>query len=116
MLITSDAQPMPINTAHQVQTDQCTVLRFQDSFIFHPKNVRMNYRLLRFFIMCFLCEKVIAITNVHNQSRHYAVLYIRTDEQKAVFVIADDTISTIYLTRHQCFSYLKISAAKCQCL
>ena len=32
------------NTAHQVQTDQCTVLRFQDSFIFHSKNVRINYK------------------------------------------------------------------------
>ena len=44
VLITSDAQPMSINTVHQVQTDQCTVLRFQNSFIFHPKNVRLNYK------------------------------------------------------------------------
>ena len=43
-------------------------------------------------------------------------LYIHTDEQTAVFVIADDKISTIYLTRHQYFSYLKLFAAKCQCL
>ena len=43
-------------------------------------------------------------------------LYIHTDEQTAVFVIADDTILTIYLTRHQYFSYLKLFAAKCQCL
>ena len=44
MLITSDAQPMSKNTAHQVQTDQCTVLRFQDSFIVHLKNVRLDYK------------------------------------------------------------------------
>ena len=42
--ITSDAQPMSINTVHKVQTDQCTVLRYQDSFIFHSKNVRLNYK------------------------------------------------------------------------
>ena len=30
-------------------------------------------------------------------------LYIHTDEQTAVFVIADDNISSIYLTRHQYF-------------
>ena len=33
-------------------------------------------------------------------------LYIHTDEQTAVVVIADYKISTIYLTRHQYFSYL----------
>ena len=43
-------------------------------------------------------------------------LYIHTDEQTAVFVVADDKMSTIYLTRQQYFSYLKIFAAKCQCL
>ena len=43
-------------------------------------------------------------------------LYIHTDEQTAAFVIADDKISTIYLTRHQYFSYLKLFAAKCQYL
>ena len=43
-------------------------------------------------------------------------LYIHTDEQTAVFVIADDQISTIYLSRHQHFSYLKLFAAKCHCL
>ena len=79
MLITSDAQPMSINTAHQVQTDHCTVLRFQDSFIFHSKNVRLNYK--EFYYVLF-CEKVITITNAHNQSRHYTVpvhTYKRTD-------------------------------------
>ena len=35
-------------------------------------------------------------------------LYIHIDEQTAVFVIADDKISTIYLTRHQYFSYMKL--------
>ena len=34
-------------------------------------------------------------------------LYIHTDEQTDVFVIAADKISTIYLTRNQYFSYLK---------
>ena len=43
-LSTSDAQPTQINTANQVQTDQCTVLRYQDSFIFHSKIVRLNYK------------------------------------------------------------------------
>ena len=43
-------------------------------------------------------------------------LYIHTDEQAAVFVIADDKILTIYLIRHQYISYLKLFAAKCQCL
>ena len=43
-------------------------------------------------------------------------LYIHTDEQTAVFVTADDKISTIYQTRHQYFSYLKLFAAKWQCL
>ena len=43
-------------------------------------------------------------------------LYIHTDEQTVVFVIADDKISTIYVTRHQYFGYLKLFAAKCQCL
>ena len=43
-------------------------------------------------------------------------LNIHTDEQAAVFLIADDKISTIYLTGHQYFSYLKLFAAKCQCL
>ena len=38
-------------------------------------------------------------------------LYIHTDEQTAVFVIADVKISTIYLTRDQYFSYLKLFAA-----
>ena len=38
-------------------------------------------------------------------------LYIQTDEQTAVFVIADDKFSTIYLTRHQYISYLKLFAA-----
>ena len=97
-----------------MQTDQCTVLRFQDSFIFHSKNVRLNYT---DFYYVFFCEKVITFTNVHNQSRHYAVpvhTYIHTDEQTAVAGIADDKISTIYLTRHQYFSYLKLFAAKCQ--
>ena len=42
-------------------------------------------------------------------------LYIPTDEQTAVFVITDDNFSTVYLTRHQLFSYLKLFAAKCQC-
>ena len=43
-------------------------------------------------------------------------MYIHTDEQTAVVVIADDKIPTIYLTRHQYFSYLKLFAANCQCL
>ena len=43
-------------------------------------------------------------------------LYIHTDEQKAVFVITDDKFSTVYLTGHQLFSYLKLFAAKWQCL
>ena len=43
-------------------------------------------------------------------------LYIHTDEQTAVFVIADDEISTFYLTRHQYFCYLKLFAPKCQFL
>ena len=38
-------------------------------------------------------------------------LCIHTDELTAVFVIADYGISTIYLTRHQYFSYLKLFAA-----
>ena len=43
-LSTLDAQPISINTAHLVQIDQSTVLRFQDSFIFHSKYVRLNYK------------------------------------------------------------------------
>ena len=61
VLITSDVQPMSINTAHQVQTDQCTVLRFQDSLYFIQK---MLDWITKTFIICF-CENVITITNVH---------------------------------------------------
>ena len=43
---------MSINTVHKVQTDQCTVLRFQNSFIFHSKNVRLNYK--DFYYVVFL--------------------------------------------------------------
>ena len=113
VLITSDAHPMSINTGIQVQTDQCTALRFQDSFMFHSK--MLNW-ITNYFIMCFLRK----IDNYQKCTLPIqalcSTLYIHTDEQTAVFVIADDKISTIYLTRHQYFSNLKIFAAKCQCL
>ena len=62
---------------------------------------------LQRLLLCAFCEKVITITDVHNQSRHYAVPVHTYRRTEAVFVIADDRISTIYLTRHQYFSFWK---------
>ena len=75
---------------------------------------------LKRLLLCAFCEKVV-ITTLLSQMHitnpgTMQYMYIHTDEQTAVVVIADDKISTIYLTRHQYFSYLKLFAANCQCL
>ena len=67
--------------------------------------------------MCFLrkSDNYHTCTYPYPGTMQYLYMYKNTDEQTAVVVITDDTISTIYLTRHQYFSYLKLFAAKCQC-
>ena len=55
--------------------------------------------------LCAFCENVITITMYITNPGTMQYLYIHTGEQTAVFVIADDKISTMFLSRHQYFSF-----------
>ena len=70
-----------------MQTDQCTVLRFQESFIFHSKNVRLIYKDF-YYVLFAKSDNYQKCTLTNPGTMQY--LYIHTDEQTAVVVIADD--------------------------